>query len=383
MHGLRRRRDQRARGEVALGHPRALVEQARGLVERLDIDLDDGCAEAGEPRERRLVGRSRCAVAEEQPLTGKRRADPHCRGHRAQRAEGARARIGIGGVGAGHHLKRGEGVIHGEREQRDAVERAAGGHDARGRNQPEARLEADDVAQPRRHAAGAGGVAAERERHQAGRHRDRRARARAARDERRIEQVARDAVGRAHADEAGRELVEVGLADDDGAGRSQARDAGGVLVRLVGKRRAGGGGGQASDVDIVLDRERDAVEWAVAGALRRQRLRFGDGLRFLAQRDEHGGVAVGADACVGARDGGFGAGRARTMRLDDGGYRLSHCRRPSQTRAVSKQHASRSRAMPAEVLPLARSSPAGLTRGSISFVRTSCEEDGWPDQARP
>jgi hypothetical protein len=283
MHGLRRRRDQRARGEVALGHPRALVEEARSRVERLDVDLHDGRAEAPEPRERRLVGRGRYAIAEEQPLAGERRADPHSRGHRAQRAERAHARIGIGGVGAGHGCKRGEGVVHGEREQRDAVEGAASGHDARGRHEPEARLEADDVAQPRRHAAGAGGVAAERERHEARPHRDRRARARPARDQLRVEQVARNAIGRAHADEAGRELIEVGLADDDGAGRSQAGDAGRVVARLIGKRRAGGGGGQARDVDIVLDRERDAVERVVAGALRRQRLRFGEGLRFLAQ----------------------------------------------------------------------------------------------------
>ena len=32
-----------------------------------------------------------------------------------------------------------------------------------------------------------------------------------------------NAVGRAHADEAGGELVEIGLADDDGAGRAQPR----------------------------------------------------------------------------------------------------------------------------------------------------------------
>ena len=38
------------------------------------------------------------------------------------------------------------------------------------------------------------------------------------------EGAARPAVGRAGADEAGRELVEVGLADADGAGRDQLRD---------------------------------------------------------------------------------------------------------------------------------------------------------------
>ena len=65
---------------------------------------------------------------------------------------------------------------------------------------------------------GSGGVGAERERNEAGADRDRRTRARAARNERRIEQVARRAVGRAHADQSGGELIEIGLADDDGAG---------------------------------------------------------------------------------------------------------------------------------------------------------------------
>ena len=37
-----------------------------------------------------------------------------------------------------------------------------------------------------------------------------------------VERIARHAVGRAHADQAGRELVEIGLADDDGAGIDQA-----------------------------------------------------------------------------------------------------------------------------------------------------------------
>ena len=110
-----------------------------------------------------------------------------------------------------------------------------------GRDQAEARLQADDVVEPGRHAAGAGGVGAERERHEAGGHRDRRAGARAAGDERRVERIARHAIGRAHADQAGGELVEIGLADDDGAGRAQPRDRGRVRAsadrRRPGRRR--------------------------------------------------------------------------------------------------------------------------------------------------
>ena len=44
-----------------------------------------------------------------------------------------------------------------------------------------------------------------------------------------VERVARHAIGRAHADQAGGELVEIGLADDDGAGRAQPRHRGGVM----------------------------------------------------------------------------------------------------------------------------------------------------------
>ena len=248
-------------------------------------------------------------------------------GTSARRTERTRARVRVGGIGAAHGCERGEGIVDGEREHRDAIERAAGRHDSRGGDKAEARLEADDVAQPRRHAAGAGGVGAERERHEAGGDRDRRARARSAGNQRRIEQVARNAVGRAHADEAGGELVEIGLADDDGAGGFQPGDAGRVLARLVGEGRAGGGGRQSLEVDIVLHRDRHAIEREVGIALRRQRPGFGDGVRLGAKRDEDGRIGVGADARVAARDRRFGAARARTMRLDDRRYRVAqrHC----------------------------------------------------------
>ena len=61
---------QRTRGDGALGHPGAVVEQARGLVERLDIDLDDLAAEPRQPLERVVVAGLELPVAEEQPLAG-------------------------------------------------------------------------------------------------------------------------------------------------------------------------------------------------------------------------------------------------------------------------------------------------------------------------
>jgi len=96
--------------------------------------------------------------------------------------------------------------------------------------------------------------------HLARRDRDRRARARAAGNIVGIEWIARHAVGRAHPDQAGGELVEVGLADHDGAGLDQAPHHLGRELGLIGETRAGGGGRQAGHVDVVLHRERDAVE---------------------------------------------------------------------------------------------------------------------------
>ncbi|KAH2820819.1 hypothetical protein KXV85_003025, partial [Aspergillus fumigatus] len=109
------------------------------------------------------------------------------------------------------------------REHRDAIQRAAGRHQACGRDQAEARLEADDVVEHGRYTAAARGVGAECERHQSGRYGDARPRARSARNEIGTYRIDGNAVGRADADEPGGELVEIGLADDDGAGRPQLR----------------------------------------------------------------------------------------------------------------------------------------------------------------
>ena len=90
--------------------------------------------------------------------------------------------------------------------------------------------------------------------------RERGAGARSAGNELRIEQIAADAVRRAHADQAGRELIEIGLAENERAGFAQPRDASGVLVRTIAVSRARGRRRQALDVDIVLDGNRNAVE---------------------------------------------------------------------------------------------------------------------------
>ena len=125
-------------------------------------------------------------------------------------------RPGIRRIVAGHDPENGIGITDGASEDRDGVEGAASRQHASARHGAERGLEADNVVEPGWNAARAGRVGADREGDQSVRHRDRRAAAGAARHVRRIESVARRRVGRSHADEAGGELVEVGLADKDG-----------------------------------------------------------------------------------------------------------------------------------------------------------------------
>ena len=103
---------------------------------------------------------------------------------------------------------------------------------------------------------------------QAGRDRDRAARAGPAGDQVAAEHALAAPVRGAGAGQAGGELVQVGLADDDRAGVEQPAHAVRVPGRGVAERRAGRGGGQPGDVDVVLDRERDAEQRRQLGAVR-------------------------------------------------------------------------------------------------------------------
>ena len=146
-------------------------------------------------------------------------------------------------VVAGGGGERDPGIVDGC-ENRHAIERPAGRHHATCRNQPEARLQPDDIVEHCRHASGPGGIGAERDRHDAGRDRDRRARTRSARNKIGAQRITRNRIGRAHANQAGGELIEIGLADDNGAGRPQFGDGGCVGCRPVGEGRARRGGRQ-------------------------------------------------------------------------------------------------------------------------------------------
>ena len=184
MDRIRRGRQQVADHQIALGDPRSFVEQPRGLVERFEIELDQRGAERGPALERLAIGLLRRACR-------RRRSAGRCAARRAgagretrRAAPSGRSREnGSAASGPAMAASAVIGVVDGEREHRDAIQRAAGRHHAGGRDQPEARLQPDDVVEHRRHAAGARGIGAERQRHQPGGDRDRRSRTRSARNQ--------------------------------------------------------------------------------------------------------------------------------------------------------------------------------------------------------
>ena len=142
-----------------------------------------------------------------------------------------------------------------------------------------------------------------------------------------IEQIPRHAIGRAHADQAGGELVEIGLADDERAGRAQARHRGRIVRRLIAEGRTGRRRRHAGDVDIVLHRDGNAIKRAPGGS-RAKRARFGQYFGFRPQADEYGAVAMRADAREAAGDGLFRRCRPRPVGGHDRGERSRTKRAP-------------------------------------------------------
>ena len=161
--------------------------------------------------------------------------------------------------------------------------------------------------------------------------RHRRAGARSAGNELGVERVARNAIRRAHADQAGGELVEIGLADNDRAGRAQPRHRGRIVRRLIGKSGTGRRRRQAGDVDIVLHRDGNAVERPPVGAGRGQCARFRQGLGFRAQSDEDGGIAMRADTRIAAGNRLFRRCRPRPVRGHNRGNGVSQSEPPKQS----------------------------------------------------
>jgi hypothetical protein len=111
--------------------------------------------------------------------------------------------------------------------------------------------------------------------------------------------IARDAIGRAHAHQSSRELVEIGLADD-GMAPAIAQAVPPPVAsasRIVGERRTGGGGGQARDIDVVLDGEGHAPE-RLLRVERAERRGFGEGPVGIDAVDEDRRVAGVGDAAL-------------------------------------------------------------------------------------
>ena len=216
--------DQRLHRRIALGDPRTVVEHAGDLGEGLEVELDDAGAERlSEPNVLREGGRG-VLVVEELKLIRARNAEPNPARERRKSGLAERAAVGVLFVERDRLAKRHEGVGDIAGEDRDGVERAAGGDDAGGGESPERRLQSDNAVERRRHATRSRRVGAKRERNEARADRGRRAGARSAGNEIRAQRIARNAVGRAYAHKPGRELIEVGLADDDCAGALEPLD---------------------------------------------------------------------------------------------------------------------------------------------------------------
>ena len=167
-----------------------------------------------------------------------------------------------------------------------------------------------------------------RERRKAGRNGERGAGTRSSRNELRIEQVATDAVGRAHADQAGCKLIEIGFAENERPGFAEPCNGDRILVRTITVRRTRSGRRQTLDVDIVLYRNRNAVERTRPLADVSERPRFGKDVGLFAKRDENCRIVVGTDARKASRYNVLGLDRAGAVSVEYFGDRFGQEKTP-------------------------------------------------------
>ena len=167
------------------------------------------------------------------------------------------------------------GVAGRQGEHTDAIQAAAGGQHAMGGHAAGRGLEAHQVVEARRHPTRSSRVRAQGERHLTAGHHHGRAGAGSSTDVRLAEDAARHPVRRSHAHQAGGELVEVGLAHQDGPGALQALHHLGGVGGGVGKARACRRGDPARHIDVVLHRKRDAEQRQGVGRLPLQGLQLG------------------------------------------------------------------------------------------------------------
>ena len=237
--------------------PGSVVEQRRGFQERGEVELHRLAAEALQP----VHGFVECVHGVGVAVEFERRRQRERESLR-QRPGGQLelARPGVARIVAAQHVEHGDRIRHGERENRHAIQRLTGRHNAPCADEAAARLQSDDVVQPGRHPARTRGIGAERKAGAAARDGDGRPGTRPAGDVFFAERIGHGAVWRPRAHQPGGELVQVGLADQDGAGGFELLHHRGGARGNVGERGTGRGGRQAGDVDVVLDRVRNAVQ---------------------------------------------------------------------------------------------------------------------------
>ena len=257
----RRRGDQRFDGEIALGDPRPLVEQPRRLVERLDVDFDDCSrrarqgASAPHHRRRPKPDRRRTGAGRE---AERRAARPCGSGPTARTGRGRENGSAASGPAITFSIVIASSTVSANTETQSSVRQA--GTTPAVETRPRLGLRPTILLK----AAGTRPEPAVSVPSASGAMPAPTASAEPVLDPPGMSfgsnRLRPSAVGRAHADETGRELIEIGLAENERARLAQPRDGGGVLRRAIGEGRTGRGGRQAVDVDIVLHRDRNAVE---------------------------------------------------------------------------------------------------------------------------
>jgi hypothetical protein len=289
---IRMGREERLEVREPLGDPGPLVKEVAGGEEGLEIDGHDHRAGPDHVVDIAPQGGPDAGV---DPEAGDvRDREPRRSGQYPPRGSGAGP--GIVRVRACEDVEDVVRVVDRVREHVDAVQGAAGRDDTVGAHEAARRFEPDDPVHRGRDAARTCGVGAEGEGDAARGHGDRAPRTGPARDEVAPVDALAGAVRGADAGEPGRELVEVGLADEDRAGVEQPADGGGVARRPVGEGGTAGGRREPGGVDVVLHRERDPEERECGG------VQLFEGARPLAEfagwdpADPHGVVAALGDA---------------------------------------------------------------------------------------
>ena len=182
-------------------------------------------------------------------------------------AEGVGAAVGITGVLTLSHRQHRVGVIHIQCKHCHAVQRAAGGHHPRGRQQADTGLEAHQIIKAGGHTARARRVSAQAETGQPLGHGHRRARAGTATDHVGVDTVFTGAPGRAGAHQPGGKLVEVTFAHRNRPGGNQRlhhrrRLRGGITEGVAGRR-----GRHPRQIDIVFDGKGQAEQRQAVGTV--------------------------------------------------------------------------------------------------------------------